>query len=921
MVALAVVEGVGLVSGGTAHIRAWAQGADRGLTSITGAAKGIAALPGRRFATAGGTSNLVAVWDAGSGKHLHQLRGHTGDVSCVAALPGGLLASGSADKTVRIWNVTAGALVETLEGHTFTVSALAVLPDGRLASGSGDKTIRLWNVATCACIQVLPHPSWVNALAVLDGGRLASGCGDNRVYIWSLADGVQEAVLEGHTNAVYSLAPLLNGLFASGSVDETVRVWDVGARACVAVLDGHGGAVRALAALPDGRLASGSFNDHFVRLWALTAPDTPEDAAAVAQACMEVAPGPDATLVAELNGILQRTGGTGSRDERVLQLKKDGSDYVTRCDEEVARGSLVTLVTALKTCVEDEGVCASACAALRNITGADEKQANTAAEQGAIPLLVAALTRHGALGVVCTPACGALLNFSASHSLIEQVRSAGAVPALEAAFAAHKLSLAEKALQKLGCDEKGQRFGGGFSSGGGGGGGGSPPASPAKPVISALLRLPGGEPVSPKTETFVGGGGSPVEGALSPTSGGSSPGYAGGTGGGDGGAWHSLCAEHGIVDLPEDTMVRYGVGENWAIRILRGRVEASNGVFGDPAKLKAKVLEQWVPDAPARRLRGHVMAKLLHCESVLALAVEGGVLVSAGEGFVRTWAPAGAGRGQRSAAGSAHALAVLPEGRVAAAGGPSCPKDVFVWDTAGGDLKCVLKLRGQGIVTCVAALPGGFVAGGDKDSHIRVWNTNLAAELRPLKGHTNWVTSLAALPDGRLASGSYDQSVRIWNSPTAGGTAKRLQHPHNVLALAVLDGGRLAAGCEDHKVHVWDLRSYASFPMEGHLGAVTSLAALPNGLLASGGGDGDRTVRVWDVNARVCAAVLGPRHSNKVVALAALPDGRLASGSWTDRCVHVWALEAAGTLEDAAKEAAVDLAAASVEVAPGPGAK
>jgi hypothetical protein len=68
----------------------------------------------------------------------------------------------------------------------------------------------------------------------------------------------------------------------------------VGARACVAVLEGHGGTVCALAALPDGRLASGSGNDPLIRVWTLTAPDTPEDAAAAAAEArgVVVAPAP-----------------------------------------------------------------------------------------------------------------------------------------------------------------------------------------------------------------------------------------------------------------------------------------------------------------------------------------------------------------------------------------------------------------------------------------------------------------------------------------------------------------------------------------------------------------------------------------------------------------------------------------------------
>ena len=147
-------------------------------------------------------------------------------------------------------------------------------------------------MASRACTQVLQHPDQVGALAFLDGGSLASGCGDNRIHIWSLA-GVKEAVLEGHGGAVVSLAALPSGLLASGSDDKTVRVWNVGARACVAVLEGHGGKVCALAALPDGRLASGDSGDLLIRVWALTASESPEDAAArtAAARCAKVPAG------------------------------------------------------------------------------------------------------------------------------------------------------------------------------------------------------------------------------------------------------------------------------------------------------------------------------------------------------------------------------------------------------------------------------------------------------------------------------------------------------------------------------------------------------------------------------------------------------------------------------------------------------
>ena len=317
--ALAVVEGVGLVSGGEQFVCSWALGADRGLRSTVGRALQIAALPGGRFAAVGddpslgetrvfaGNSlyKLLEVWDAGAGgggQRLHQLRGHTFGGLCVAALPGGLFASGGLDNLVHIWSAATGARVATLEGHGGAVHALTALPDGRLASGGGilDNAIRVWSVATRACTQVLEHPAVlsVRALAALHCGRLAASGSllTHSIHIWSLAGGgVVEAELTGHTGHVESLEVLPSGLLASGGDDKTVRVWDVGARACAAVLEGHGGPVCALAALPGGRLASGARGDPLVRVWALAAPGSPEDAAAEAAAARGVegvAPGP-----------------------------------------------------------------------------------------------------------------------------------------------------------------------------------------------------------------------------------------------------------------------------------------------------------------------------------------------------------------------------------------------------------------------------------------------------------------------------------------------------------------------------------------------------------------------------------------------------------------------------------------------------
>jgi WD40 repeat protein len=54
-----------------------------------------------------------------------------------------MLVSGTQDATVSVWDGDGSRLL-AMTGHTKDVTALAMLPNGTLASGSKDCTIRLW---------------------------------------------------------------------------------------------------------------------------------------------------------------------------------------------------------------------------------------------------------------------------------------------------------------------------------------------------------------------------------------------------------------------------------------------------------------------------------------------------------------------------------------------------------------------------------------------------------------------------------------------------------------------------------------------------------------------------------------------------------------------------------------------------------
>ena len=50
-------------------------------------------------------------------RHEQDALARPSQVTCVAALPGGRVVSGSYDKTLRVWDATTGAELHTLRGH------------------------------------------------------------------------------------------------------------------------------------------------------------------------------------------------------------------------------------------------------------------------------------------------------------------------------------------------------------------------------------------------------------------------------------------------------------------------------------------------------------------------------------------------------------------------------------------------------------------------------------------------------------------------------------------------------------------------------------------------------------------------------------------------------------------------------------
>jgi len=91
---------------------------------------------------------LIRFWDVESGKQIHFMRGHLGDVTALRFSPdSAFLYSASEDGTIKVWDSKTGDLVRTTNAQQGEVRSLDISQDGqRLVSGGEDGTVKVWNL-------------------------------------------------------------------------------------------------------------------------------------------------------------------------------------------------------------------------------------------------------------------------------------------------------------------------------------------------------------------------------------------------------------------------------------------------------------------------------------------------------------------------------------------------------------------------------------------------------------------------------------------------------------------------------------------------------------------------------------------------------------------------------------------------------
>jgi WD40 repeat protein len=192
---------------------------------------------GGRVSGSGHTKKSVGglrIWDAVNGKEILALHGKGGGEVTLAFSPDGKMVASGSNSAVSVWDANTGKLIHEFNmgsSGNGTICAVAFSADAqRIATGGSGPTgiVKIWDAASGE--EVLTVPS-IGTRAVAfspDGTRLATGCTDKFVRIWDAHSGREILALTGHTASVdfVAFSPNGNGLASLSHEGTAVRLWD-----------------------------------------------------------------------------------------------------------------------------------------------------------------------------------------------------------------------------------------------------------------------------------------------------------------------------------------------------------------------------------------------------------------------------------------------------------------------------------------------------------------------------------------------------------------------------------------------------------------------------------------------------------------------------------------------------------------------
>ncbi|XP_063797434.1 U3 small nucleolar RNA-interacting protein 2 isoform X1 [Pseudophryne corroboree] len=257
--------------------------------------------------------------------------------------------------------------------------------------------------------------------------------------------------------------------------------------------------------------------------------------------------------------------------------------------------------------------------------------------------------------------------------------------------------------------------------------------------------------------------------------------------------------------------------------------------------------------------------------------------------------------------GPVTCLAISPDDNHVFSGSKDC--SIIKWSTSDG--KKVHKIPGgrkgcedrhlghTAHVLCMAVSSDGkYLASGDRNKLIFIWNAETCQHLHKFQGHRDAVSGLSFQKGTyQLFSVSHDRSVKVWNVAENSYIETLFGHQDCITGLDSLSRERcVTSGGRDGTVRVWKIAEETQLVFSGHNGSIDCIRLINEEHMVSGADDG--SLALWNVSKKKPLARVRCSHgSHGEVGIeqpywvssvcAALNSDVVASGS-DDGCVRLW---------------------------------
>jgi|GEM_PF-2404952 len=228
-------------------------------------------------------------------------------------------------------------------------------------------------------------------------------------------------------------------------------------------------------------------------------------------------------------------------------------------------------------------------------------------------------------------------------------------------------------------------------------------------------------------------------------------------------------------------------------------------------------------------------------------------------------------------------LAYSPDGKYLASGNKD--SKIMIWDIDKQKMIKMVEGHKEKIYSLSYSPNGKYLVSGGLDSRIKIWDTSTWKVIKTIKNHVAGVRSIKYSPDGRyLASGSDDGSVIIWDTSNWK-KVKMFISSYQIMTLDFSPNGKYLAEGGTNYVKIWDTSTWKEIKtLKGKYNYTMALSFDSAGkyLIA---GDFDGNIKIWETKTWVEAKTI-KAHSKKIRTIVA-GHNYLASGS-DDGSIIIW---------------------------------